>query len=124
MWITTTALCLVTLFVALFAGTAQAMATDITGISASVPENTTAAGTAVASGGAAPYSFALACTAPGADDGLFSITLAGALKFNTAPNYEAPADAGGNNVYDICVQATDIGDSEHQFRQEFCHHCH
>ena len=51
MWITTTALCLVTLFVALFAGTAQAMATDITGISASVPENTTAAGTALASGG-------------------------------------------------------------------------
>ena len=44
MWITTTALCLVTLFVALFAGTAQAMATDIVGISAGVAENTTAAG--------------------------------------------------------------------------------
>ena len=56
---------------------------------------------------------------PGADDGLFSITLAGALKFNSAPNYEAPADAGGNNIYNVCVRATDIGDSNTTFDKSF-----
>ena len=25
----------------------------------------------------------------------------------TAPDFEAPADAGGNNVYDVIVQASD-----------------
>ena len=31
----------------------------------------------------------------------------GALSFITAPNFEAPTDAGGNNVYDVIVQASD-----------------
>jgi hypothetical protein len=29
------------------------------------------------------------------------------LSFATAPDYEAPTDAGGNNVYDVTVQASD-----------------
>ncbi|MEO0032096.1 MAG: hypothetical protein RIS94_1854 [Pseudomonadota bacterium] len=44
----------------------------------------------------------------GADAALFSINAAtGALRFVTAPNYEAPRDAGGNNVYDVTVGVSD-----------------
>ncbi len=44
----------------------------------------------------------------GADAGLFSINPAtGALSFSTAPNFEAPADAGGDNVYNVTVQVSD-----------------
>ena len=45
----------------------------------------------------------------GADAGQFSITPAGILTFKTAPNYENPADMGGNNVYEVTVTATDNG---------------
>ena len=31
----------------------------------------------------------------------------GAITFITAPNFEAPADNGGNNVYNLTVRATD-----------------
>lgn len=44
----------------------------------------------------------------GADAALFSINAAsGALGFIAAPNFEAPTDAGANNVYDVVVQASD-----------------
>jgi Ca2+-binding RTX toxin-like protein len=43
----------------------------------------------------------------GADSGLFSISTTGVLSFVAAPNFEAPADAGGNNVYDVVVQVSD-----------------
>ena len=44
----------------------------------------------------------------GADSALFSINgTTGALSFNAAPNYEAPTDAGANNVYDVTVRASD-----------------
>ncbi|HYC94869.1 MAG TPA: cadherin domain-containing protein, partial [Sphingomicrobium sp.] len=44
----------------------------------------------------------------GADAGKFAINPAtGALTFITAPNYEAPADAGSNNVYDVQVTVSD-----------------
>ena len=42
----------------------------------------------------------------GSDRGDFDIT-GGVLTFKDAPDYERPADSGGNNVYDITVQATD-----------------
>ena len=46
--------------------------------------------------------------AGGADASLFSIDAAtGALSFIAAPNFESPADAGGNNIYDVIVSATD-----------------
>ena len=46
--------------------------------------------------------------AGGADASLFAINAStGALTFKTSPNFEAPADAGANNVYDIVVQASD-----------------
>ncbi|OYU01548.1 MAG: hypothetical protein CFE36_09685 [Sphingomonadaceae bacterium PASS1] len=44
----------------------------------------------------------------GADAALFDINAAtGALTFKAAPNYEAPADLGGDNVYDVVVQVSD-----------------
>ena len=44
----------------------------------------------------------------GADASLFNInTATGAITFKASPNYEAPADSGANNVYDIIVQASD-----------------
>ena len=44
----------------------------------------------------------------GADQTLFSIVPAtGVLTFNSAPDFENPGDAGGNNVYDVQVTVTD-----------------
>jgi VCBS repeat-containing protein len=44
----------------------------------------------------------------GADASMFNIDAAtGAVTFKSLPNYEAPGDAGGNNVYDITVGASD-----------------
>ena len=44
----------------------------------------------------------------GGDASLFNINAAtGAVTFKASPNYEAPADSGANNVYDIIVQASD-----------------
>lgn len=44
----------------------------------------------------------------GTDAALFNINATtGAVTFAAAPNFEAPADAGANNVYDITVTASD-----------------
>ena len=44
----------------------------------------------------------------GADAGKFIIgSNTGALSFMVAPNFEAPTDAGGNNIYDLTVQVSD-----------------
>ena len=44
----------------------------------------------------------------GVDAALFTInTATGVLTFLSAPNFEAPADAGTNNVYDVTVQVSD-----------------
>ncbi|MES2939036.1 MAG: cadherin domain-containing protein [Pseudomonadota bacterium] len=44
----------------------------------------------------------------GADSSLFTIDInTGALSFITAPDYESPLDAGGDNNYDVTVQASD-----------------
>ncbi len=42
----------------------------------------------------------------GTDRGDFTIT-AGVLKFANAPDYERPEDSGGNNHYEVTVEATD-----------------
>jgi len=42
----------------------------------------------------------------GADAGKFTI-VGNQLRFIDAPNFEAPTDAGGNNVYDVQIQASD-----------------
>ena len=43
----------------------------------------------------------------GTDASDFGITSAGVLSFANTPDYERPADSGGNNVYDITVNALD-----------------
>lgn len=70
-----------------------------------VGENTTAVATVVASDveGAVTYSLA-----GGADAMRFSINAStGALSFLAAPDFDAPADADGDNVYDVVVSASD-----------------
>ena len=79
----------------------------------SIPENSTAVTTITATdadlplpaAGQSPFTFALA---GGADAGKFAInSTTGALSFITAPDFEAPADAGANNVYDVNVSVSD-----------------
>ena len=78
------------------------------GAAASVNENNMAAYTAVATdpeGSAVAYSLAA-----GGDNDLFDIdATTGAVTFKTAPDFETPADADGDNVYDIAVSASDGG---------------
>jgi trimeric autotransporter adhesin len=74
--------------------------------SVNVLENSTAV-TIVTSadidGGAPVYSIA-----GGADAARFTINAStGALSFIVSPDYEAPTDAGANNVYDVVVQVSD-----------------
>lgn len=73
----------------------------------SIAENTTTVTTVQATdvdaGTALTYTLA-----GGADAALFAIdATTGVLSFKNAPNFEAPGDAGGNNVYDVIVQASD-----------------
>ena len=72
----------------------------------SVPENSTAVTTLTA---VDPNADALTFSIAGGDDaGQFAIdATTGALSFVTAPNFEAPTDAGANNIYDVIVQASD-----------------
>ncbi len=72
----------------------------------SVAETTTAVTTVTSAdvdGGAPVYSIVA-----GADAAKFSINAStGVLSFITAPDFEVPTDAGGNNVYDVTVQVSD-----------------
>jgi hypothetical protein len=46
----------------------------------------------------------------GADSSQFTIDAAtGQLSFASAPNFEAPADVDGNNIYDVQITVTDAG---------------
>ena len=48
----------------------------------------------------------------GADSAQFSInSSSGVVRFVSSPNFEAPTDSGGNNVYDIVVEATEAGNA-------------
>ena len=73
----------------------------------SVTENSTAVTTVTATdldaGAVLTYSIT-----GGADAAKFTINAAtGALRFVSAPNFEAPMDAGANNVYDVQVRVSD-----------------
>src|SRR6185436_17179457 len=74
----------------------------------SVAENSTAVTTVTATdadGALNPLTFSLV---GGADVAKFAINGAsGALSFLSAPDFEAPADAGSNNIYDVTVQVSD-----------------
>ena len=86
------------------------------------PEITTTAKTVFAyreNGTAAVYTFsaadpeqsAVAWSAGGADSGIFAVTPdsrgRGVLSFADPPDFESPADAGSDNVYEVTVVATD-----------------
>jgi hypothetical protein len=73
----------------------------------SVPENTTAVQTVTAIDAEAPPQTISYSIIGGPDQSRFAITSAGALSFNSPPNYEAPTDIGGDNVYVVIVQASD-----------------
>lgn len=74
----------------------------------SVAENSTAVTTVTATDADLPAQTLTYSISGGADAGLFTIdATTGALTFVAAPNFEAPADAGGDNVYDVIVQVSD-----------------
>ena len=79
---------------------------------ARVAENQVAAYEAAAAdadGGPPRYSLS------GTDAALFTIDAnTGAVSFRAAPDFEAPGDAGGDNVYDIIVTASDGANSTEQ----------
>ncbi len=72
-----------------------------------IVENTTVVSTVVGSdiNPGTTFSFSIV---GGADSDKFSINAStGVLAFVAAPNFEAPGDAGANNVYDVQVQVSD-----------------
>jgi hypothetical protein len=72
-----------------------------------VPENQTSACT-VTGADVDPGAVLSYAISGGADAALFNIgATTGVVTFKTAPDFEAPADAGGNNVYDLSVTASD-----------------
>ena len=88
-------------------GTANNSAPVITSAAAfTSPENRSLVATITATdANANPLTYAIA---GGADAALFTIDAqTGLLRFVSNPNYEAPADAGANNVYDLTVSVSD-----------------
>ena len=76
---------------------------------ASVPENSTALLTVTATDAdLPPQALTFSLVALG-DHAAFDITPSGVLTFKSPPDFEAPTDAGGDNVYNIVVQASDGG---------------
>ncbi len=75
---------------------------------ADVDENSTAVLTVTATDADLPAQTLIFSISGGADRDLFTIDAAtGELAFAAAPNYEAPADADGDNVYNVQVRADD-----------------
>lgn len=84
-----------------------------------VPENTTHVTTVDASDVDAGQSLTYSI-AGGADAGLFVIDpTSGALSFKSAPDFEAPKDEGGDNVYDVTVRVTDNGEQPQSDDQDY-----
>ena len=81
------------------------------GDSMSVEENTAATTTVyTAEGSDSDSGDAITWSISGTDASKFSINSStGAMTFNTSPDYENPADDGGDNEYNITVTATDKG---------------
>jgi len=73
-----------------------------------VAENMTAVTTVTATDADLPAQTLTYSISGGADAARFTINSAtGVLSFVTAPNFEAPTDAGTNNVYDVTVRVSD-----------------
>ena len=79
-----------------------------------VAENTSTVTTVVASDSDGPDAVTYRI-AGGADAALFSIDeTTGVLSFIAAPDFETPADAGGDNIYNVIVEAWDGSDADSQ----------
>jgi hypothetical protein len=76
---------------------------------ASVLENTTSVLTVTATDADLPPQTLTFSIVGGADQAKFAITAGGALSFVAPPDFEAPTDANGDNVYVVIVQASDGG---------------
>lgn len=77
----------------------------------SFAENSTATVETYTATGVEPITWSIS----GTDAAQFTINSStGALAFASAPDYEAPADSGGNNVYDLTVTATNAYGSASQ----------
>lgn len=75
---------------------------------ASVAENTTVAAIVYDANATDAESTGLLFSLTGADAARFSIDAnSGEVRFVASPDFEAPTDAGGNNVYDLIVHAND-----------------
>lgn len=70
-------------------------------------ENTAASTVVYQIAASDPEGTALSYTLSGTDAGLFNISSTGAVTFKNAPDFEAPADAGGDDVYNIIVNVSD-----------------
>ena len=76
------------------------------GGTASFAENAT--GTVYTATGSDPEGDALTFVLGGVDGALFNINaITGRVSFKTLPNFEAPADAGANNIHDIILTTSD-----------------
>ena len=76
--------------------------------SVSVAENTTAVTVMTATDADLPAQTLSYSIVGGADAARFSIdATTGALSFKAAPDYEAPTDANGDNIYDVVVRVSD-----------------
>ncbi|MBK6744804.1 MAG: cadherin repeat domain-containing protein [Hydrogenophilales bacterium] len=76
--------------------------------SVSVAENTSAVTSVTATDTDLPAQTLTYSISGGADQALLSVDASsGVLSFVSAPDYEAPTDTGGNNVYDVTVQVSD-----------------
>jgi hypothetical protein len=74
----------------------------------SIAENTTAVATITATDADLPAQTLTYSISGGADSALFSIkSSTGELTFITAPDFEVPADAGLDNLYNVTVQTSD-----------------
>lgn len=97
--------------------TSRTVAITVTNVNDNAPVVTSAAAASVAENSTGPaYQIqandadnigTLSYSLGGTDAGRFTINAAGAVSFISPPNFEAPTDAGGNNVYDIVVTASD-----------------
>lgn len=95
----------------------QAVAITVTDVNDNTPVFSSAATASVVEGTLTAYdanasdadaSDTLAYSLSGTDAGLFNIdSSTGVVTFTVAPDFEAPGDAGGNNIYDIVVTASD-----------------
>ena len=73
-----------------------------------VAENTTAVTTVTATDADLPAQTLVYTIAGGADAGLFTVGAgSGVLSFQAPPDFEARADANGDNVYDVVIKVSD-----------------